>query len=294
LALTRIKDRLPPLQELSRAQPAFLPGEERNVPVEYPTPPQGPPPMPAVRAISAADIRAALLAGLSDFVRAPVYGIGIGAVFGLVGAVIVLALTVWDMPWMIYPFAIGFPLIGPFAAVGLFEVSRRLQQGLPLSWTAVLTAAWVQRGRQLSWMAFVMLFVFWVWMYQVRLLIALILGRLSFSTLDKFVTVVFTTWEGWLFLAIGHLVGAALALVLFSITVVSIPLLMEREHDFVTAMITSVKTVVTSPAVMLGWGIFVTLALMAASLPFFAGLLVVLPVLGHATWHIYKRAVAPA
>ena len=263
------------------------------MPVEYPSP-QVPPPMPEVRAISAADIRAALLAGLSDFARAPVYGIGIGAIFGLVGTVIVLALTVWDVPWMIYPFAIGFPLIGPFAAVGLFEVSRRLQQGLPLSWAAILAAAWVQRGRQLSWMAFVMLFVFWVWMYQVRLLIALILGRLSFSTLEKFVTVVFTTWEGWLFLAVGHLVGAALALVLFSITVVSIPLLMEREHDFVTAMITSVKTVVASPVVMLGWGVFVTLALLAASLPIFAGLLVILPVLGHTTWHIYRRAVVPA
>jgi uncharacterized membrane protein len=249
--------------------------------------------MPEVRALSAADVRAALLSGLSDFARAPAYGIGIGAIFALIGVVIVMALAVWDVPWMIYPFAIGFPLIGPFAAVGLFEVSRRLERGEPLNWPAILSAAWVQRGRQLSWMAFVMLFFFWIWMYQVRLLIALFLGRLSFATLEKFFAVVFTTSEGWLFLAVGHLVGAALALLLFSITVVSIPLLMEREYDFITAMITSVKTVVASPVVMLGWGVFVTLAVIAASLPLFAGLLIALPVLGHATWHIYKAAVVP-
>ncbi|MCB2015889.1 MAG: DUF2189 domain-containing protein, partial [Sphingobium sp.] len=150
---------------------------------------------------------------------------------------------------------------------------------------------WRQRGRELSWMAFVMLFFFWMWMYQVRLLIALFLGRLSFATLEKFFNIVLYTPEGWLFLAVGHLVGAALALVLFSITVVSIPLLMERNYDFVTAMITSVKSVIASPVVMLGWGVFVTLAIIAASLPLFAGLLVILPILGHATWHIYKRAV---
>ena len=247
--------------------------------------------MPDVNALSVADLRAALMAGLSDFARAPLYGLGIGAIFALIGAAIVLALTVWDIPWMIYPFAIGFPLIGPFAAVGLFEVSRRLENGEPISWSIVFSAVWRQRGRELSWMAFVMLFFFWMWMYQVRLLIALFLGRLSFATLEKFFNIVLYTPEGWLFLAVGHLVGAALALVLFSITVVSIPLLTERNYDFVTAMITSVKSVVASPVVMLGWGVFVTLAIIAASLPLFAGLLVVLPILGHATWHIYKRAV---
>ena len=103
-----------------------------------------------------------------------------------------------------------------------------------------------------------------------------------------------TTPEGWLFLAIGHVVGAALALVLFSITVVAIPFLLDREADFVTAMITSVRVVLASPLVMLGWGIVVTLAVLAACVPFFLGLLVVLPVLGHATWHLYRRAVVPA
>ena len=142
-------------------------------------------------------------------------------------------------------------------------------------------------------MAFTMLFIFWMWMYQVRLVMALTLGRMSYATLDRFVEVVLTTPQGWTFLAVGHVVGAALSLILFSVTVIAIPFLLEREVDFITAMITSVRTVLASPFVMLGWGIVVTVAVLAACVPFFLGLLVVLPVLGHATWHLYRRAVVP-
>ena len=255
---------------------------------------QRPGALPAVAALSISDLRQCLFEGMSDFARAPVYGIFFGAVFALAGLAIVAALTWWQIPWLIYPFAIGFPLIGPFAAAGLYEVSRRLETGQPLSWGTVLPVVWAQRGRELSWMAFVMLFVFWIWMYQIRLLVALFLGRLSFSTLDRFLTIVFTTTEGWIFLAVGHVVGAAISLGLFSITVISIPLLMERNIDFVTAMITSIKTVAASPAVLLGWGVVVTVSMIVACVPFFLGLLVVLPVLGHTTWHIYRRAVGPA
>jgi len=252
------------------------------------------PSMPHVNALTAADLRDCLMRGLADFARAPLYGLFFGGVFAAAGIAIVLGLTAWDMPWMIYPFAIGFPLVGPFAAAGLYEVSRRLEKGIPLDRAQILSVVWAQRRREISWMAFVMLFVFWMWMYQIRLLIALFLGRMSFSTLEKFATIVFTTEQGWIFLAAGHVVGAALSLILFSITVVSIPLLMEREIDFVTAMITSVKTVLASPVPMLGWGVFVTLAMLAACAPFFLGLLIVLPVLGHATWHIYRRALPVA
>lgn len=248
--------------------------------------------MPAVNALAADDIRAALAQGWSDFRRAPWFGLFFAGVYVIGGLLIVQSLFVWDMPWMIYPVAIGFPLIGPFAAVGLYEVSRRLAAGEPLSWAEILSVIRLQSKRELAFMAFVVLFIFWIWMYQVRLLIALVLGRMSFSTLERFTEVVLTTSEGWLFLAIGHVIGAVLALVLFSVTVISIPMLLERNVDFVTAMITSIKTVVASPVVMLGWGVIVTLLVIAAMIPAFLGLLVVLPVLGHATWHIYKKAVA--
>ncbi|MDO9440006.1 MAG: DUF2189 domain-containing protein [Beijerinckiaceae bacterium] len=248
-------------------------------------------PLPDVSAITFAQLWTCLWLGVSDFTRAPLFGLFFGGVFALIGIVIVLALTAWDAPWMIYPFAIGFPLVGPFAAVGLYDVSRRLEAGKPLIWSEILSVVWAQRRRELSWMAFVILFVLWIWMYQVRLLIALFLGRLSFASWDAFFKVVFTTTDGWIFLAVGHGVGAALALILFSLTVASMPLLLDRELDTVSAMITSVRVVLASPVVMMSWGVFVTLAVLAACIPMFLGLLVVLPVLGHATWHLYRRAV---
>lgn len=247
--------------------------------------------MPAIVALSGDDIKRCVKQGWKDFRTAPQFGLFFGGIYMLGGWLIVQSLFVWDMSWMIYPVAIGFPLIGPFAAVGLYEVSRRLQSGEPLAWNQILSVIRFQSGREMSWMAFVVLFIFWMWMYQVRLLVALFLGRLSFSSLDRFVDIVTTTGEGLAFLMVGHIVGAVLSLVLFSITVCSIPMLLDRNVDFVTAMITSIKVVLASPVVMLGWGVIVTLSLIAAIVPAFLGLLVVLPVLGHTTWHIYKRAV---
>lgn len=252
------------------------------------------PTAPAIRTITLADIRASLAEGVEDFRRLPLFGMAIGGMFALIGMVLVFALAVADMPWMIYPFAIGFPLVGPFAAVGLYEVSRRLEAGKPLHWNELFSVVWAQRRREVPWMGFAMLFVFWVWMYQVRLLLVLFLGRMSFSSLDKFVSLVVSTPQGWMFLAVGHVVGGLLALLLFSITVISIPMLLDRNVDFVTAMITSLRVVAQNPVPMLAWGLVVTLAVLAACLPLFLGLVVVLPVLGHTTWHLYRRAVVPA
>jgi uncharacterized membrane protein len=131
-------------------------------------------------------------------------------------------------------------------------------------------------------------------MYQVRLLIALLIGlNASFSSLHEFLTVVLTTNEGLAFLIVGNLVGAALSLILFSLSVVSFPLLLDRDVDFVTAMVTSVRSVVTSPLPMIGWAAVIVMLLIVSALPYFFGLVVTLPVLGHATWHLYRRIVAP-
>ncbi len=250
--------------------------------------------MPRVRAVTPDDIRAALAAGIDDFRRAPLYGFLFGGFYMLGGLLVLGSVTRLGMPWFAYPLAAGFALIGPFVAVGLYEVSRRLAAKEPLSLGGVFGVVLAQRGRELSWMAFATLFVFLIWMYQIRLLLALFLGLTPAASFAGFVTVIFTTPEGLLFLAIGHLVGAALSLLVFSITVVSVPLLLDRDVDFITAMITSVKAVATSPVPMIGWGLIVAASLLVASLPMFVGLLVVLPVLGHTTWHLYLRAVEPA
>jgi uncharacterized membrane protein len=249
--------------------------------------------MPVVRNIAIADLRDCLATGIADFRRAPLYGLFFGAVYAFAGLLIVASVFQFGMPYLAYPLAIGFSLIGPFIAVGLYEVSRRLEAGRPLDWPGILRVIYDQRRRELSWMGFVVLFVLWIWLYQVRLLIALFLGSRATIDLGRFLHVVVSTPEGLTFLAIGHLVGAFLALVLFSVTVIACPLLLDRNVDFVTAIVTSVKTVATSPLPMILWGLMVVVLILVASLPAFLGLLVVLPVLGHATWHLYRRAIAP-
>lgn len=248
---------------------------------------------PVVRRITAADIAEALTQGVRDFQAQPLYGLAFGGLYMLGGIAILMCLTAFGMVYLAYPLAAGFALIGPFVAIGLYEVSRRRETNQPIT----LGAIWrmITSRAEIGWMAFVTLFFFVVWMYQVRLLIALLLGlNASFSSMREFLTVVLTTNEGLLFLAIGNLEGAALSLILFSLTVVSFPLLLEREVDFVTAMITSVRAVVTSPGPMIGWAAIIVVLLIVSALPYFLGLLVTLPVLGHATWHLYRRIVAPA
>ena len=248
---------------------------------------------PVVRRITTADIAEALTQGLRDFQAQPLFGLAFGLIYVLGGISIVLCVTAFGMVYLAYPLAAGFALIGPFVAIGLYEVSRRRELGQPISYGAIWRTV-TSRG-EIAWMAFVTVFFFVIWMYQVRLLIALLLGlNASFSSFKEFMTVVLTTNEGLLFLAIGNLDGAALSLILFSLTVVSFPLLLERDVDFVTAMITSVRAVVTSPGPMIGWAAIVTVLLIVSALPYFLGLLVTVPVLGHATWHLYRRIVAPA
>jgi uncharacterized membrane protein len=146
----------------------------------------------------------------------------------------------------------------------------------------------------MGWMAFVTLFIFWVWMYQVRLWLAIILQDASFSDMDGFLNTVFFTPEGWTFLAIGTCSGAILSAALFTVTVVAMPMLLDREVDFVTAMLTSVRVVTQNPVVMLTWAAIISVTMLLSMVPAFLGLLFTLPILGHTTWHLYQRAVEPA
>ncbi len=247
-----------------------------------------------IHTVTVQDITGALKAGLSDFKRAPLMGLFFGGIYVLGGWLILGLLNAYGQPWMIIPLAIGFPLVGPFVAAGLYEISRRLSAGRSFTWGDILGVVLQQRQREFSWMAFVVLLIFWFWVYQVRLWLAIFLGSKSVGSVDNFVTVVTTTQEGMLFLMVGTVVGACLSLVLFSTTVIAMPTLLDRELDLISAMILSFQTVLKSPVVMLGWGLVIAALALAALLPAFLGLLVVLPVLGHATWHLYDRAIGGA
>lgn len=250
-------------------------------------------PDPVVRTITFKDIGDALALGLRDLQAAPFYGLTFGALYFLGGVLIVLSVSALNATYLAYPLGAGFALIGPLVAVGLYEVSRMRERGEALGWAAIFGAIRAQARQEMGWMSFVVLFVLIIWLYQVRLLLALFLGFEPISTLPDFLTVVLTTPQGWMFLAVGHVIGAILSAVLFSLTVVSFPILLDRQVDFITAMITSVRAVATNPRPMGVWAGIIVLLLVCAALPLFAGLIVVLPVLGHASWHLYRKLVAP-
>ena len=247
---------------------------------------------PVVRRIAAADIAEALGQGLRDFQAVPLYGLAFGALYAAGGIAILLCLTAFGMVYLAYPLAAGFAMIGPFVAIGLYEVSRRREAGQPVSIGGDLGhGADAQRDR-LDGLRHAV---------RVRGLdvpgaaLDRAAARAQRLVLQpaRFITVVLTTNEGLLFLAIGNAVGAALSLILFSLTVVSFPLLLDRDVDFVTAMITSVRAVVTSPLPMIGWAALIVILLAVSAMPYFLGLVVTLPVLGHTTWHLYRRIIAP-
>ncbi|WP_171182107.1 DUF2189 domain-containing protein [Ruegeria sp. HKCCD8929] len=253
-----------------------------------------PPGRPAVNKVTVDDITESLKAGFSDFLARPVMGGFFGLFYAVFGILLVWCLFWLGKIWMVIPAAIGFPLVAPFVAAGLYEMSRRLQKGESFGWSEILTVMANQRKREMGWMAFVTLFVLWVWFYQFRTLLVIILQDSSFSDVDGFLNTVFFTPEGWTFLAIGTCAGAFLSAALFSVTVVAMPMLLDREIDFISAMLTSIRVVQENPVVMLAWAAVITVTMLLSLVPAFLGLIFTLPILGHTTWHLYQRAVSPA
>ncbi len=235
------------------------------------------------------DLRAALRAGLEDFKAVPIFGLffsvfyvagGLGLWFGLIAS---------GQPAWFLPIAAGFPLFAPFAAVGLYEVSRRREAGEPLSWGPILVALRGRGDGQLALMAVGVLIAFGFWIILARGIFAIFLGRsgIGFESIG-----ILFSLPGLGMIIVGSAVGGLVALALFTVTVMSLPMLLDRDVDFVTAMIASTQTVTGNPQVMLKWAALIAGLLFAAMIPLFLGLFVVLPVLGHATWHLYRRAIS--
>lgn len=248
---------------------------------------------PQVNKITASDITASLAAGFSDFLARPFMSGIFGLFYAAFGILLVWILIWLEKIWMIIPALVAFPLVAPFAAAGLYEMSRRMQKGEGFGWSEILTVMANQRNREMGWMAFVTLFVLWIWFYQFRTVLVVVLQNASFSNLEGFLDTIVFTSEGWIFLAIGTCIGAFLSAVLFTLTVVAMPMLLDREIDFVSAMLTSIRVVKKNAVVMLTWGAIISITMLLSLLPAFLGLIFTLPILGHTAWHLYQRAVAP-
>ncbi|MDO5641565.1 MAG: DUF2189 domain-containing protein [Paracoccus sp. (in: a-proteobacteria)] len=262
---------------------------DQDLGIEHPEPDDIP--EPALIGMPAIGI--SLRAGWRDFMRAPAYGLFFSAFYVAGGLVLAAVAAASGQEWWLMPFVVGFPLIAPFAAVGLYEVSRRLEAGQPLIWREVMGTVFAQKDRQLPSMAMVVLLMFMFWVFVAHTIFALFMGVSALTNVTSSPEVLFQG-RGLLMLAFGTVIGAGFAAVLFSFTVVGLPLLMEREVDFITAIITSVGAVLRNPVVLGGWALTIAVILFLGILPVFLGLFIALPVLGHASWHMYRQLMPDA
>lgn len=243
-------------------------------------------PVAVVADLSLADLRVALAAGWRDFLAHPAYGLFFAAIYVLGGLAIYYTLGSRGTNGWLLTAAAGFPLVAPFTAVGLYEVSRRREASLPLGWKAVLGALRGRGDDQLLMMGgFIFVgFTFWIILAHGIFAIFLAESGIGSESLE-----IFRTDAGIAMLIVGGAIGAVVAYVFYAVTVISLPMLVDRDVDFLTAIIKSLRTVQANGMVMLIWAALIAILLFAAMVPAFLGLLVALPVLGHATWHLYRR-----
>jgi uncharacterized membrane protein len=245
-------------------------------------------PLPEIGRVTLGELWICLKEGFVDFLLAPQYGLAFSAVY-VVGGFLLVWLGAGTVSWTL-TISLGFPLVAPFAAVGLYEVSRRIEAGLPLEWGAVLAVVWQERTRQIPWMGAIIVIYLLFWTFLAHMIFAVFMG-LSTAVNVSSSFEMFLTPEGLRMVAAEIVVGAALAYLLFAMTVVSLPLLLEKEIDFVTAMILSIRTVSENFVVLTIWAVIIAILSNLALAPWFLGLMIVLPILGHATWHLYRRAL---
>ncbi len=249
--------------------------------------PDSTPVYPGVRKIGPADLKDALAKGYEDFVTMPSSLIFLGLIYPIVG----IGLVVGASPQLIFPLLSGFALIGPFAASGLYEISRRRELGLDISWKDAFGVMRSHSIFPILSLGLLLLVIFVGWEFTAQSLYVALFGTTPPESFIQFIANILGTPQGWKLIGFGTAIGFVFAVVALSISVVSFPLLLDRDVDVPVAILTSVRAVLTNPFTMAQWGLIVASILAIGFLLLFIGLAVAVPILGHSTWHLYRKVV---
>lgn len=246
---------------------------------------------PVVRRIGVADLKDALGRGLEDFGACRTDVLFLVVIYPIVGLILAQIAFQQELIRLIFPLASGFALLGPIAAVGLYGMSRQRERDGNANWGDAFGLIRSPSFGAIFLLGLILLAVFLLWIGAAEVIYWLTLGATPPASVDAFVRAVFTTEAGWTMIGAGIGVGFLFALAVLAISVVSFPLLLDRDVGLGTAIKTSFSAIATNPGPMAVWGMIVAAGLLLGSIPLFLGLIVVMPVLGHATWHLYRKVV---
>jgi len=248
---------------------------------------------PIIRKIGLADLKDALARGIDDFLAMPSHAVFLCLIYPIVGFVLARLVLGYNVLPMLFPLAAGFALIGPFAAIGLYEMSRRRELGMDVSWRHALDVFRSPSIGPILVLGLILVAIFLTWLAVAQAIYVANFGYTPAASMPHFIQQVFGTPAGWALIIVGNGVGFLFAALVLTMSVVSFPLLLDRDVGAATAVLTSVRAVQANPVMMAIWGLIVAALLALGSIPAFFGLAVVMPVLGHATWHLYRKVVEP-
>jgi len=244
-----------------------------------------------VRSIGAVDLRDALARGLADFKEMPTHLVFLMVIYPLVTLVFARMTAEYAVLPLVFPLLAGYTLIGPLVATGMYELSRRRELGLDVSRRHAISVLRSPRIMAIALLGLIVMGIYFAWLWAAwEIYDHIFAGVLPESAAD-FTNLIINTFAGWTLMLVGCSAGFLFATAVFALSVVSFPMMLDRDVSVATAISTSIKACLVNPMIMASWGVIVAVTLLLGTLPLFVGLAFVLPVLGHATWHLYRKVV---